>query len=159
MGIAPMLRKFFQPKRNKGKKKLNILISEQDQGYREYLARLIRYNRSAYNVFKSTEIERVFDFIYNDMTIDILFFDIEVEQNRNNLAILKAITPKTRLIHWSNCQHPEVIEHIYSLGIRTFCLKDSQPQVILNAIDYVNNNQNILYLDKQLHKCLYLLKS
>lgn len=154
-----MLRKFFQSKRNKAKKKFNILISEQDQGYREYLSRLIKYNRSGYNVFKSNGIERIFDFIYNDLEIDIVFFDIAEEKNTNNIAILKAIKPTTRLIHWSNCQHPEVIEHLYSIGIRTFCLKDSQPQVILNAIDYSNNNQNILYLDKQLHKCLYLLKS
>lgn len=152
-----MLRKFFQPKKDKGQKKFNVLISEQDQGYREYLARLIKYNRSAYNVFKSTEIEQFFDFVYNDMVIDIVFFDIEAEKNTDNLAILKAIKPKTRLIHWSNCQHPEVIEHLYSLGVRTFCLKDSQQSVIINAIDYVHNNQKILYLDKQLHKCLYLL--
>ena len=154
-----MLRKFFQSKRNKDKKNFNVLISEQDRGYREYLTRLIRCNRSGYNIFKSTEIERVFDFIYNDVDIDIVFFDIAAEKNTNNIAILKAIKPKIRLIHWSNCQHPEVIEHLYSLGIRTFCLKDSQPQVVLNALDYVNNNQKILYLDKQLHKCLYLLQN
>ena len=154
-----MLRKFFQFKRNKDRPKFNLLICEQDRSYRDYLSRLIKGNRSGYNVFKSTTIERVFDFVYNDVEIDIVFFDIAAEKNTNNIAILRAIKPKIRLIHWSNCQHPEVIEHLYSLGVRTFCLKDSQPQVILNAIDYVNNNQKILYLDKQLHKCLYLLKN
>ncbi|MGK7936659.1 MAG: DNA-binding response regulator [Xenococcaceae cyanobacterium] len=154
-----MFRKFFQPKRNQGKKKFNILISEQDKGYREYLARLIRYNRSTYNIYTSTQLERVFDFIYSDIAIDIIFFDIEAEKNATNLAIIKAIKPKTRLINWSNCRHPEVIESLYSLGIRTFCLKDSQPQVIFNALDYINNNQDILYLDKQLNNCLYLLNS
>ncbi|MDJ0634490.1 MAG: DNA-binding response regulator [Xenococcaceae cyanobacterium MO_188.B29] len=135
------------------------MISEQDKGYREYLARLIRYNRSTYNIYTATKLERVFDYIYSDIEIDIIFFDIEAEKNASNLAIIKAIKPKTRLINWSNCRHPEVIENLYSLGIRTFCLKDSQPQVIFNAIDYINNNQNILYLDKQLNNCLYLLNS
>ena len=154
-----MLRKFFPSKKTKDKKKFNILISEKEKGYRDYLARLIKYNRSAYNIFTSTEIERVFDFIYSDIELDIVFFDIEVEKNSSNIAILRIIQPKIRLINWSNCRHPEVIEHLYSLGIKTFCLKDSQPQVILNAIDYINNNQNILYLDKKLNNCLYLLNN
>ena len=154
-----MLRRFFQPKRNKNKKSLNILIAEQNKGYREYLTRLIRYNRSECNIFKSTDLERVFDFIYSDIAIDIIFFDIEVEKNPSTLAIIKAIKPQIRLINWSCCRHPEVIEQLYSLGIRTFCLKDSQPKVILDAIDYIHNNQNILYLDKQLNNCLYLLNN
>ena len=154
-----MLRKFFSSKKTKDKKKFNILISEKEKGYREYLARLISYNRSAYNIFTSTEIERVFDFIYSDIDLDIVFFDIEAEANASNIAILRRIQPKVRLINWSNCRHPEVIEYLYSLGIKTFCLKESQPQVILNAIDYINNNQNILYLDKKLNNCLYLLNN
>lgn len=154
-----MLRKLFQSRNKKRPTKFNILISEPDKGHRDYLDKLIRYNRSAYNIFTSTHIDRVFDFIYSDIEIDIIFFDIETEKNTNSLAILKAIKPKIRLINWSNCRHPEVIEYLYSLGIRTFCLKDSQPKVIFNAIDYINNNQNILYLDKQLNNCLYLLNS
>ncbi len=154
-----MLRRFFQVKKKKKKTKFNILIAEQNKGYREYLTRLIRYNRSEYNIFKSNDIERVFDFIYSDIAIDIIFFDIESEKNTSTLAMIKAIKPQIRLINWSSCRHPEVIEQLYSLGIRTFCLKDSQPKVILDAIDYVNNNQNILYLDKQLNNCLYLLSN
>ena len=154
-----MLSKFSQSPKNQGKRKFNILIAEKHKGYRDYLARLIKYNRSAYNIFTSTEIERVFDFIYNNIAIDIVIFDIEVEKNSSNLAILRRIKPQIRSINWSNCRHPEVIEHLYSLGIKTFCLKDSQPQVILNAIDYINNNQNILYLDKKLNNCLYLLNN
>ena len=157
--FAFMLSRFFQPQRNKDKNKFNILIAEQNKGYREYLARLIKYNRLEYNVFNSTSVERIFDFIYSDIEINVMFFDIEAEKNTNTLAIIKALQPKIRLINWSNCKHPEVIEQLYSLGIRTFCLKDSQPKVVLDAIDYAHNNQNILYLDKQLNNCLYLLNN
>ena len=154
-----MLNELSQPKENLGQRKFNILISEQATSYREYLARLIKSNRSAYNVFTSIKMERVFDFIYSDIEIDIVFFDVEVEKNSSNLAILRRVKPNIRLINWSNCRHPEVIEYLYYLGIKTFCLKDSHPHVIFNAIDYINNNQNILYLDKKLNNCLYLLKS
>ena len=154
-----MLNELSLPPENRGQRKFNILISEKETSYREYLAKLIKSNRSAYNVFTSIKMERVFDFIYSDIEIDIVFFDVEVEKNSSNLAILRRVKPNIRLINWSNCRHPEVIEYLYYLGIKTFCLKDSHPHVIFNAIDYINNNQNILYLDKKLNNCLYLLKS
>ena len=154
-----MLNELSLSPKNRGQRKFNILISEKETSYREYLAKLIKSNRSAYNVFTSIKMERVFDFIYSEIEIDIVFFDVEVEKNSSNLAILRRIKPNIRLINWSNCRHPEVIEYLYYLGIKTFCLKDSDPHVIFNAIDYINNNQNILYLDKKLNNCLYLLKS
>ena len=154
-----MLNELSLPPENRDQRNFNILISEKETSYREYLAKLIKSNRSAYNVFTSIKMERVFDFIYSDIEIDIVFFDVEVEKNSSNLAILRRIKPNIRLINWSNCRHPEVIEYLYYLGIKTFCLKDSDHHVIFNAIDYINNNQNILYLDKKLNNCLYLLKS
>ena len=63
------------------------------------------------------------------------------------------------LIHWSNCQHPEIIELLYSLGINSFCVKDSEPNAIAEAIDLAAYYPQSLYVDEKLHNCLPLLRS
>jgi DNA-binding NarL/FixJ family response regulator len=93
------------------------------------------------------------------MNIDILFFDIEEESNTDNLALIKAISPQTSLIHWSDYQHPEVIELLYSLGVNSFCTKESDAAIILEATDLAVNYPQSLYLDQKLYQCLPLLQN
>ena len=97
--------------------------------------------------------------MYEQMDINILFFDIEEERNTDNLSLIKAISPQTSLIHWSDYQHPEVIELLYSLGVNSFCTKESDAEIILEATDLAINYPQSLYLDQRLSQCLSLLQN
>ncbi|MEO0835167.1 MAG: hypothetical protein AAFY16_04075, partial [Cyanobacteria bacterium J06642_3] len=79
--------------------------------------------------------------------------------NTDNLSLIKAISPSTRLIHWSDYRHPEVIELLYSLGINSFCTKESDAEIVLEATDLAANYPQSLYMDQKLHQCLPLLQN
>ncbi|MEL7409063.1 MAG: DNA-binding response regulator, partial [Cyanobacteria bacterium J06558_2] len=79
--------------------------------------------------------------------------------NTDNLSLLKAIAPQIRLIHWSDYQHPEVIELLYGLGVNSFCTKESDAAVVLEATDLAANYPQSLFIDQKLFKCLPLLQS
>ena len=140
-------------------KSLNVLIVEPNRQQGRLLSELIKTKRPHLKVLLLEDSEQVFSLMYGQMTIDILFFDIEEESNPDNLALIKAISPQTSLIHWSDYQHPEVIELLYSLGVNSFCTKESDAEVILEATDLASNYPQSLYLDQKLHQCLPLLQN
>ncbi|WP_019507223.1 response regulator transcription factor [Pleurocapsa sp. PCC 7319] len=140
-------------------KSLNVLIVEPNRQQGRLLSELIKTKRPHLKVLLLEDSEQVFSLMYGQMTIDILFFDIEEESNPDNLALIKAISPQTSLIHWSDYQHPEVIELLYSLGVNSFCTKESNAEIILEATDLASNYPQSLYLDQKLHQCLPLLQN
>ena len=109
--------------------------------------------------FIADNLEQVFSLIYGEVELDLIFFDIETEKDTKNLKILKAISPNTALVHWSDYKHPEVVELLNELGVKTFCMKDSRPKTIIQAIDTVEKNPNIIYVDERLNNCLPLLNT
>lgn len=137
----------------------NILIVESNKHQGRQLSHLIKANRSHLKVMLLENSEQIFSLMYGQMNIDILFFDIEGESDTDNLALIKAISPQTSLIHWSDYHHPEVIELLYSLGVNSFCTKESDAKIILEATDFATNYPQSLYLDQKLHQCLPLLQN
>lgn len=148
-----MLDPIFSPKR------LNVVIIEPNRQQGRQLYQLIKTQRSNLNVILLDNSEQVFSLMYGEMNIDLLFFDIESESDTDNLALFKAIAPESSIIHWSDYRHPEVIELLYSLGVNSFCTKESDAEVVLEAIDLAVNYPQSLYLDQKLYKCLPLLQS
>ena len=140
-------------------KSLNVVIVESNKHQGKQLSTLIKAERPQLKVLLLEDSEQVFGLLYGQMNIDILFFDIEEETNADNLALINAILPQTSIIHWSDYQHPEVIELLYSLGVNFFCTKESDAAVLLEAMDLAANYPQSLYLDQKLHQCLPLLSN
>ena len=138
-------------------KALNIVIVESSRFCRNFLAREISSQRSYHHIMAVDKIEEVFSLMYGEIEIDLIFFDIDSGLNLNDLSIIKAISQDTAFIHWSNCQHPEIIELLHSLEVNSFCLKDSNSDSWIAAIDCIVTNPNILYVDERLNYCLPLL--
>ena len=136
---------------------LNIVIVEPSRFNRAFLANAIASTRSYHQIMAVDKIEEVFSLMYEEVAIDIIIFDINAGLNLNDLSIIKAISQDTAFIHWSNCQHPEIIELLHSLEVNSFCLKDSNPDSWISAIDCIATNPNILYVDERLNYCLPLL--
>lgn len=153
-----MLNKIF-PAKSLAYKPLNILIIEANQQQGKQLAELIKCQRPNHQVSLLKDSEQIFSLMYAEVAMDLIFFDIEAELNTDNLALIKAISPQTSLIHWSDYQHPEVIELLYSLGVNSFCTKESDGSIVLEAMDLAGNYPQSLYLAQQLHQCLPLLQS
>lgn len=153
-----MLNNLSYPKSSSRKEK-NVVIIEPNKHQGRELSQLIKTNRPDLQILLLENSEQVFSLIYGQMSIDVLFFDIESESNTDNLALIKAITPQTSLIHWSDYQHPEVIELLYSLGVNSFCTKESDATILLEATDLATNYPQSLYLDRKLHQCLPLLQN
>ena len=151
-----MLNKILSFKRIKPKP-LTILIVEPRSDSKAFLGRVIELKRPYHEILAVNNWEQVFSLIYSEVTLDLIFFDIETEKNTNNLKMIRAVSPSTAFIHWSNCKHPEVIELLNELGVNSFCLKDSRAKTIIDAIDTVEKNPNILYVDERLNNCLPLL--
>ena len=140
-------------------KSLNVVIIEPSRQQGSQLSELIKTHQPSFKVMLLEDSEQIFSLMNGEMTVDILFFDIEAESNVDNLTLFAAISPQTSLIHWSDYQHPEVIELLYSLGVNSFCTKESDATVILEATELAVNYPQSLYLDQKLHKCLPLLQS
>lgn len=138
---------------------LNVVIIEPNRQQGRQLSSLISDQRPNLKVTVLDNSEQVFSLMYGEMNIDILFFDIESESDTDNLSLFKAIAPESSVIHWSDYRHPEVIELLYSLGVNSFCTKESDAETILEAIDLAVSYPQSLYLDQKLHKCLPLLQS
>lgn len=138
---------------------LNVVIIEPNRQQGKQLSSLISTQRPNLKVMVLDNSEQVFSLMYGEMKIDILFFDIESESDTDNLALFKAIAPESSVIHWSDYRHPEVIELLYSLGVNSFCTKESDAETVLEAIDLAVSYPQSLYLDQKLHKCLPLLQS
>ena len=136
---------------------LNIVVVEPNRRQGRQLSELIKAKRPRFKVLLLENSEQVFCLMDGEINIDILFFDVEEEVNTDNLALIKAISPQTRLVHWSDYQHPEVIELLHSLGVNSFCTKQSDAQIILEATDLAANYPQSLYLDQKLNRCLPLL--
>lgn len=153
-----MLNNLSYPKSSSRKEK-NVVIIEPNKHQGRELSQLIKTNRPDLQILLLENSEQVFSLIYGQISIDVLFFDIESESNTDNLALIKAITPQTSLIHWSDYQHPEVIELLYSLGVNSFCTKESDATILLEATDLATNYPQSLYLDRKLHQCLPLLQN
>lgn len=152
-----MLDSILSPKISSYKSK-NIVIIEPNKQQGRPLSELIKIHRPHLQVMLLEDSEQVFSLMYGQMSIDILFFDIEAESNTDNLALIKAISPQTSLIHWSDYQHPEVIELLYGLGVNSFCTKESDAEIVLEATDLAIHYPQSLYLDAKLHQCLPLLQ-
>ena len=140
-------------------KQLNILIVESNRELGSNLATAIKTQRPNYKILIIDNLEQIFSLLYGEINIDIVFFDISTETDTENINLLKAIAPKMSFIHWSNCQHPEIIELLYSLGVNSFCVKDSQPNAIAEVIDLAAYYPQSLYVDEKLHNCLPLLRN
>ncbi len=140
-------------------KSLNVIIIEPHRQQGQQLNQLIKVARPNLQVILLDNSEQVFSLMYGEMTIDVLFFDIEQESDTDNLVLIKAISPQTSFIHWSDYQHPEVIELLYSLGVNSFCTKESDAAIILEAMDLAINYPQSLYLDEKLDRCLPLLQN
>ena len=140
-------------------KPLNVVIIEPNRQQGKQLYQLIKTQRPNLKVILLDNSEQVFSLMYGEMNIDVLFFDIEAESDTDNLALFKAISPDSSVIHWSDYHHPEVIELLYSMGVNSFCTKESDAEIVLEATDLAINYPQSLYLDRKLHKCLPLLQS
>ena len=135
-------------------KSLTIAIIESNRQRGRQLSELIKTQRPKFKVLLLENSEQVFDLMYGEIGIDILFFDVEEEDNTENIALIKAISPQTRLVHWSDYRHPEVIELLHSIGVNSFCTKQSDTTVILEATDLAVNYPQSLYLAWELNRCL-----
>lgn len=140
-------------------KSLNVVIIEPNKHQGRQLSELIKTYRPNFQVLLLEDSEQVFSLMYGEMKIDILFFDIETETDTDNIALIKAISPETSVIHWSDYRHPEAIELLYSLGVNSFCTKESDAEIVLEATDLAANYPQSLYLDRKLHQCLPLLQN
>ncbi|MEM8722054.1 MAG: DNA-binding response regulator [Cyanobacteria bacterium P01_G01_bin.39] len=140
-------------------KPLNVVIIEPNRIQGSQLGELIKTHRPNFKVLVLEDSEQIFSLMYGEMKVDILFFDLEAESNTDNLSLIKAISPSTRLIHWSDYRHPEVIELLYSLGVNSFCTKESDAEIVLEATDLAANYPQSLYMDQKLHQCLPLLQN
>jgi DNA-binding NarL/FixJ family response regulator len=149
----------FPPAKRLIHKPFNILVVDPNPIKRNYLKILIKQYRPYHNILEAEKLENAFSVIHEEIPLDLIFFDIESEERINNLALIKAIVPTVRLVNWSKCKQPEALEMLYFLGVRYFCFKSSQPKVIIDAIDYSNNDRDVIYLDRQLDDCLSLLKN
>lgn len=147
-----MLRNIFTPKPS------NIVIVESNRLQGNQLCQLIKTHRPQLKVLLLDNSDQIFSLMYGEMEIDIVFFDIEAEVNTDNISLLQAIAPQISLIHWSDYQHPEVIELLYSLGVNSFCTKESDATVVLEATDLATNYPQSLFMDQKLLKCLPLLQ-
>ncbi len=158
-----MLHKIFSFKgfnlKKFNQKSLTIFIVEPNPCRRAFLGRAIELRRPHHRIFAVDDLEQVFSLLYEEVALDLIFFDIETEKDTKNLKIMRAISPNTALVHWSNNKHPEIVELLNELGVKTFCMKDSQPKTIIEAIDTVEKNPNILYIDERLNNCLPLLNA
>lgn len=148
-----MLRNIFSPK------SLNVVIVEPNRLQGNQLCELIRTQRPSHQVLLLDNSDQIFSLMYGEMKIDLVFFDIETEANTDNLSLLKAIAPQISLIHWSDYQHPEVIELLYGLGVNSFCTKESDAAVVLEATDLATNYPQSLFMDQKLLQCLPLLQN
>lgn len=138
---------------------INVVIVESHQEQGMLLCDLLNSTRANFNIVLLENSDLVFSLMYGEIQIDVLIFDIESEAHTDNISLLKAISPETSLVHWSDYQHPEVIELLYSLGVNTFCTKESDAAVILEATDLAVNYPQSLYIDQKLNSCLPLLQN
>lgn len=136
---------------------LNIVIVESSRFRRSFLAQAIASQRGYHQIMAVDKIEEVFSLMYEEVAIDLIFFDIDLGLNLKDISLIKAISQDTAFIHWSNCRHPEIIELLHGLEVNSFCLKDSNANSWIAAIDCIATNPNILYLDERLNQCLPLL--
>ncbi|VEP15228.1 Response regulator containing a CheY-like receiver domain and an HTH DNA-binding domain [Hyella patelloides LEGE 07179] len=153
-----MLNKLI-PFSNNQYKAINILIVEHSNFRRAFLTNAIAKTRPYHNIIAVDSIEEVFSLMYGEVHIDSILFDIEPLFDVNNISIINAISPEIAFIHWSDCQHPEIIELLHGLGVNAFCLKDSNLLTLVSAIDSIATNPQILYVDERLNQCLPLLVS
>ncbi len=135
----------------------NILIVHCNHRDRFTLEKAIQINQPNHEIYLADSLEQLFLLMYSEIKLDIIFFDIEPEANLDDLTIAQAIVPDTAFIHWSKCQHPEIIELLHGMGINSFCLKDSEARVILEAMEMSLSHPKFLYLDERLGECLPLL--
>ena len=138
---------------------LNIVIAESNEFHKAFLARAIAKIRPYHNIIVIDSLEEIFTLMYGEVKIDVVFFDLDSGADINDLKIIRAISPEIAFVHWSNCQHPEIIELLYDLSVNSFCLKRSSPDTFIDAIDSIGKNPKILYMDELLNKCLPLLAS
>lgn len=149
----------FLPFPNKHYKSLNIIIVEPSKFCRAFLANTIASSRPYHNIMAIDNIEEVFSLMYEEVKIDVIIFALESTLELDNISIVSAISPEIAFMHWSNCQHPEIIELLHNLGVNSFCLRDSAAITLISAIDSIATNPNILYIDERLNQCLPLLAS
>ena len=138
-------------------KALSIVVVESSKFHSTFLLKAIADSRPYHKVTVVESLEDIFSCLYSEMQIDVIFFDLEVQQNTENISIINAIAPEISFVHWSYCKHPEIIEYLHKLEVNSFCLKDSTSPTLISAIDSIATNPNILYVDERLTKCLPLL--
>ncbi len=153
-----MLDKFFYSPKNQYRP-LNIVLIESVEFRSSFFSKLLTHKRPHHNLTIVKNIEEVFSILYQEVKVDLIVFDINLGLNVKDLSIIEVVSPSTSFLHWSSCQHPEIIELLHASGINSFCLKDSHSDNLIAAIDSINTNPNILYLDERLEKCLPLLTS
>lgn len=152
-----MLDKFFSAKQEKYKP-LSILIVEPDREWGIRLTNAIKYKRPNYKILILDNLDQIFSLLNGDIKIDLVFFDIATLIDTNSITLIKETEPEISLIHWSSCQHPEIIELLYSLGVNCFCVKGSL-KAIAEVMDLAAYYPQSLYVDQMLYNCLPLLRN
>ncbi|WP_052055468.1 response regulator transcription factor [Myxosarcina sp. GI1] len=153
-----IVNKFFSDSKTEYRQ-LSVLAVESNKFYGQSLTRLIKKARPMHKVLLVENSEQIFSLMYSEVEIDVIFFDIKAELNTDNITLIKAIAPKISLINWSSCQHPEVIELLYSLGINFFCHKECEPKKLIEALDLAGNYPRSFYADDRLYECLKSVRS
>lgn len=131
----------------------HILLIDSDEHKREELAALIRQELPDFNILCATKINYFFSCLYASKDIEILIFDCIHENEIQDIFLIKALAPQIRLINWTRCQHPEILEQLYQAGVRCFCSKDSSLDAVLISLLLALVEER-LCLDGQLLHCL-----
>lgn len=131
----------------------HILLIDSDEQQREELAAFLRQQLPDFHIICATELNYFFSCLYAAKDIELLIFDFTNENDLQDILLIKALAPQLKLINWTRCQHPEILEQLYQAGVRCFCSKDSSLDAVLISLLLALVEEN-LCLDGQLLHCL-----
>ncbi len=131
----------------------HILLIDSDEQQREELAVFLRQQLPDSHIISATEFNYFFSCLYASIDIEILIFDFTNEKDLRDIVLIKTLAPQVRLMNWTRCQHPEILEQLYQAGVRCFCSKDSSLDAVLISLLIALVEQH-LCLDGQLLHCL-----
>jgi DNA-binding NarL/FixJ family response regulator len=131
----------------------HILLIDSDEQQREELAAFLRQHLPDFHIICATELNYFFSCLYAAKNIEILIFDFASKDDLQDIFLIKTLAPQVRLMNWTRCQHPEILEQLYQAGVRCFCSKDSSLDAVLISLLIALVEQH-LCLDGQLLHCL-----
>jgi DNA-binding NarL/FixJ family response regulator len=131
----------------------HILLIDSDEHEREKLAAFLRQQLPDFHIICATDLNYFFSCLYAAKNIELLIFDFTTEDDLQDLFLIKTLTPQVKLMSWTRCQHPEVLEQLYQAGVRCFCSKDNSLDAVLISL-LLTLFEERLCLDGQLLHCL-----